>query len=350
MIAEKSDIKFPIVPAETNYWFIRTDGGKLYGAFLSNNEIAVGYPEITMSDMALLKSKEDEGKLINKIKSHYPKHKRPGLIESQLFRFKNDIKKGDFVVIPNASTKEIAIGRVMDDAIFSGKAYTLRRMGKDFPEKGFFKRRKIKWLKQIKRAKINPKLLQMFNSHQTINNATDYGDYIDSSVFSFYQKASSYNLVINVEAEHKLKARDLYDTIVDLMDMSDEILKNKLKNTQYDSREIESQTNLNSPGFIKFISDHRGTLLIMGVLIVGLNGGTMDMGWGDAHMKLGLDKGTIAYVKEYLEDTENREMKKVLTAKLKNLNVKSPAELIQILEAIQKLEGGKESAVKVKKD
>lgn len=96
----------PSIPDDTNYWFIRTDGGKLHYDFKGSNRVGVAYSEISISDLDINpEDKAEVDKLKKKIESKYPDHGRPSLIYTQLARFKFEVKKGDIVLIPSKNTK-----------------------------------------------------------------------------------------------------------------------------------------------------------------------------------------------------------------------------------------------------
>ena len=100
--------------AEKQVWGIHAGRlGEAHSLFLKQNVIAIGWSE--MGDLSRLSPNRDAFK--EKVASTYPTAK-PGAIPNnagQLFRFVHEIKKGDLVVFPSKTDKQIHVGKIEGD-------------------------------------------------------------------------------------------------------------------------------------------------------------------------------------------------------------------------------------------
>src|SRR5579859_5957173 len=96
----------PQVSSKRRYWFVRTNHGLYYEDFLAENFIAIGYDEISLSDIQKANEKGEEGMsfLADKVIKQYGEKARQNYIASQLINFTYRIKKGDVVLIPYYSS------------------------------------------------------------------------------------------------------------------------------------------------------------------------------------------------------------------------------------------------------
>ena len=127
MLEELEDLEkqTPDIGTNAKYWFVRTDGGELYPAFIATGSIAIGYPLIGIDFVGKLEISEPAKEALkNELKKHYPPKEGEdgkvadlsGLQASQLLRFCLEIKRGDVVLIPSFRTAQLSIGIVDDDA------------------------------------------------------------------------------------------------------------------------------------------------------------------------------------------------------------------------------------------
>ncbi|MCQ2010527.1 hypothetical protein NOM01_10920 [Sporolactobacillus sp. STSJ-5] len=249
----------PIVQVDENrgYWLVRTQSGEYHNEFYFDNFVAIDWNEF--SDTKLFEKTEKET-VVELIHKKYPDNKQPGLIYNQIKRFLYEMKIGDVVMIPSENTSHISFGIVDSEVYFDRVSDTAIDEGKC----PFIKRRNVKWIKTVNRDKLDPNLYKMMNSRHTINNANDYAEFIDRTLYSFYVKGNKAHLILNIKKDGKIPAigvARMVDSIVDLIPYLNEILPG----SNFQEDDIEMKATFNSPGII----DLGGIfLLIMGAGMV----------------------------------------------------------------------------------
>ena len=338
----------PHISADAKYWFMRTSGGTLFLPFLGTSSIAMGHKAIKLSFIKGLKD-GDDGK--EALKAELKRHPSPrqndddeaadlsGLHASQLLRFCKEMKRGDVVVAPSAKTEHLLIGFINDDAPFEE---TLKYEGKEYPE--FEKRRKVKWVRNVDGFSINPKLTKLFLNPQAIVDASDYSNWIDPLLYQFFRKGDSFHYVLRVESTEHIKAHILFGAVGDLFDLAKGFAEKESISTDFES--VETRVNLNSPGDVE-LWVHAGvaTMAFLSVIVVCLAGGGLHLNVPFTSHKL-MDlktDGLIAKVNTFLNDGAQRKRSAALTQKLTALNVKTPEQLLELLDAAEKkkTKGGK---------
>jgi restriction system protein len=320
----------PSIGLSTQYWFVRTEGGRLFDAFINNDLIAIGYPKISLKDISNLRPiNKSKDPLKELIALKYPDHKVPGLIASQLRKFTFDINKGDYVIIPSASADYISIGKVTSDKPFT-KELNTKDLKNDLI-KDFNKCISVSWLKTISKFKVNPNLFRLLTSHQAVFSANDYAKWIDSSVYNFYKKDEEYHLVIGVERESRIKAKILFEVYVNLFQLAEKFCtENGIHNSMDD---VGTAINLNSPGNIEF-KGAGAVMVVIGVIMVSLAGGGFEFTIGEKVKGKIETKGVVEKVNEFLNDGSNRGLKNEAAKKLEELKIKKPKDLINVINSI----------------
>lgn len=247
------------------YWLVRTQSGDYYQEFYFDNYIAIGWDEI--SDLEEIINSDNE-KLKEIVSQTYPDEKKPGNVTNQICRFVKDMKKGDIVIIPSKGSTHICFGEVVDNDAYTFNPETLI----DFEEGmcPFYKRRKVKWIKTIRRDDLDPYLYRLLNSHHTITDANDYSDFIDRSLYSFYKKGDTAHVVFEVQETEKIQALDLIKLINTIISTVDEF--NTISNCRLSKEDIDIKINVQSPGPVEF-SGYLPIILVIGVATVALVGG-----------------------------------------------------------------------------
>ncbi|MDA1744042.1 hypothetical protein OWP16_17665 [Bacillus paranthracis] len=319
--------ELPLIPEGRRYWLVRTSGGKYFDDFVSGSYIAISWNEITL---------EDTEKGLNHItelaKSTYEQKSRPAHIANQIYKFSKEITKGDIVLIPSKKSAEIMFGEVVEDDI-----YEEAEAGKE-TEKGkktcpFVKRKKVDWLKKVKRNQLDPYLYRLLYSQHTISNADEYNEFIDRTVNKFYIKGNEANLILEVTQENEILAKDLFSMGTSILNLIDGY--GEYTHSNINSNEIEVKLTLNSPGRIQF----KGPIMvitIIGTIFLALNGGGVEIQNESLNLNINVHTdGLIKNVTEYLDHAQKREaVDTVLQNSLKNLKAESPEELVKLLGTI----------------
>jgi hypothetical protein len=252
------DNNIPIVQVDENrgYWLVRTQAGEYHNEFYFDNFVAIDWNEF--SDPKIFEDTDKET-VVGLIQKKYPDNKQPGLVYNQITRFLYKMKIGDVVMIPSENSSHISFGIITSDVHFTQVSETDVDEGKC----PFIKRRDVKWIKTVSRESLDPNLYKMMNSHHAINNARDYDEFIDRTLYSFYVKGNKAHIILNIKNKGKIPAvgvTKMVDSIVELVPYLNEIGPEDKRDFQED--DIEMKATFNSPGLIALAG---GALLICGI-------------------------------------------------------------------------------------
>lgn len=137
--------------------------GEADSIFLKKNQAALAWEQ--MGDLAALNPTRDAYKecLLKK----YP-GKKPGyypVATGQLFRFAQEMKKGDLIVYPSRSDKRVHIGEVAGDYQYVDKS------AESYPH-----RRIVKWIKDFPRTKFSQGALYEIGSAMSLFQVKNYAE------------------------------------------------------------------------------------------------------------------------------------------------------------------------------
>lgn len=326
-IIEAIVAKCPVIPANSNYWFVRTDGGALYEAFIASRTIAVNYSKISLQAIKKLPNVNKVDALKALIVQRYPEIKNPGFAANQVLRFCDSIKRGDFILSPAAGTSKVALGIVVDDEAFEEEFVV---EDKTYPD--FKLRRRVNWIKSVHRADINPKLFGILYTHQAIVFANGYAKWIDPLFYEFFRKGDDVHFIMDISKHGGINAQTLFGACSELLALVDEVAEKE--DLPQNSSAVDARVNLNSPGTIEFIAAHPATAVaILALAIVFINGGGLKIKFKGFDLHLGGD-GIVKRISGFLNDKTDRATKRTLTEKLRALEVRKPEDVIAILKAI----------------
>ena len=233
-------IDIPNVPIDRNYWLIRTAGGEWYDEFSNDGFIGINWNELTINHCESVNRTEAE--II--ISNYYPESKQPGKIINNIYKFYKQIKSGDLVMIPDQNSKKINFGIVEEDSPYE---ITVSQTKIDEGYCPFIKRRKITWVKEVYRNHFSLKLFRMMQSHNTISNANDYADEIDSILNDFYLKGDTVHYKIRVNKENDLTYQSLRTLVNIPWDLA------KYINSDYNLNDLITTISVQSPGDQKLV-------------------------------------------------------------------------------------------------
>lgn len=249
----------PVTIEERNYWFLRTQGGEYFDEFYMNDYVAIGWDDVP----CLAESDRTE-----KIKADLKDTKgygQPTRVLNQVYRFCNEMKKDDIVIIPSSGSAKLAFGRLEDDNIYE---YTISEEELEENKCPYKRRRKINWLKFGRRNLIDPKLFSFFRNQQALANANDYSEFIERAINPFYIKDNIAHLNLGVHIIKSPKATDIPYYILGLTECTKDI-SNTL-NLPFE--EPESRINVQSDGIIEFLGNIP-TIFLIALAVVALFGG-----------------------------------------------------------------------------
>lgn len=244
-------IEIPKIPANTQFWLIRTESGIFYDEYIDNDFVALSWNNIMPIDIELAKKSQDSKKeLLEHISKEYDS-KQPGMIFNKCNRFINEIKKGDIFMIPDKSNNEITFaiaGEYYEETNLStteAEFIAFKESGwagtfedKDCP---YIKRRRIKRLKSIPGKYINPNLFKALISYHGLSNINDYADDILSSIYPIYIYNHKLSTVFQIRTNKKVDALSYSSFIYN---------STRQINANNELGQISVKSNINSPGNI----------------------------------------------------------------------------------------------------
>jgi len=320
----------PQISSEKKYWLIRTNSGEYYDTFLANNYVAIGYNEISLQAVNELKNASpDHTDVVRNVKNlvietYKENEKRPGLVANQILNFTYNIKKGDVVIIPSSSSNFVSFGEVEETPLMS-----LDYNRKD--ECDYYRRKKIKWIKQLRRNELEPLLFRMFFSHNAVNDVSIYGDLIESTFSNYFIKDEQEHIVLNIQQNENIGALDLFQLGFYLLNSVGDFIKANELNT-LNVGEFDVKVNLNSKGKLKFISKFGKGGMILAIIAVAINGGGGEIGVAN-YFSLNLStNGIIQKVIDYQNESHNREMTEKIINSMDSLMVETPDDVVQLLK------------------
>lgn len=304
------------VSFESNYWLVRTMGGRYYKDFVDNGFIAIGHNEITLRKLQNLNIDEKLAfsELKNDIEEHYQATiKHPGHAASQLIRFVRNIGEGDIIVIPSRGN-QVAICRVIGD-VYEDINATDEHNGCPF-----FKRIPIQVKKLTYRSQMSAKAQLMFNSRHPISDINTYSSYIDNTVLDFYNKGEDTHLLLRINTNSDVTASTFYG-IDELFKLAEGFcLKYGIDGKASD---VTMKVQMESPGWLHFFSRNKRFLGVIGAFILLINGGGLRIDFDNLHIDLSTD-GLIKNVNDYLDREQDREIRHSIKTKLDTLEIKTP--------------------------
>lgn len=377
------------IPADRNYWFVRTYGGKYFDLFRENKAIGLGWKweqEIdpygkstqllqqkdwnTISDgrySVIQPHDEEEIKCIskkisdtlneNKKKSkkrekkdreiasyltlpvlEYVKKAASHQELSKILRFEKTIAIGDIVMIPSYNSQRVMIGQIKSDvetATITNTSYAKNVNSiLTFPSKRI---RRVEWLHStpIPSSKLNPKLIPLLCSQHSLTNATEkYAPSIEQEVYPIYFKNGLYHLNIPVSGKiHKNFGIEAYSELFNVI----EYIRWRFSaehNVDLYSQEIELKLSIQSPGITQWISKNKNVLAYIAVAIIAINGGTLK-GPGGVELSspglLGHAEKIYKYKKEYDLKEQDNNYRKFMTEQMKKNEASNSEDLLMAM-------------------
>lgn len=262
-----------------DYWMVRTDRGKNYDPFLQNGIVALRMPYVSSLFVSqLVNMNLNEVDVINHIKLYFtellanPNNvnledldelREPSTLSkraSQLYSFCLKMRSGDIVLIPSSDSTKISIGLVADDSMVFDE-----RITDQFPIA-----RKVKWINQISKNRLEPGLYRAIGNHQAMTNISKYSESLERNFCSCFMMGNICHYVITFNSE-QIPA-DMF------FGLGQTLLRTlKLLSEQYDLQidisNINLTMNLNSPGRIDFKSTALTAILMMAILTSCSGGG-----------------------------------------------------------------------------
>ncbi|GMR70614.1 hypothetical protein NUITMVRA1_12910 [Aerococcus viridans] len=248
---EENEYNILQIPNDTQYWLVRADGGKYYDEFKFTKSISIKENEIKLEDLRtnekLLVNTEQSLKYYKEVISKiYPNKSKQqiSIIAKKNYNFIEEMKVGDIVLVPSFRSTKFLIGVVTSEVLEKSQNQIDNdlEMGINymFPVSENMKYRKINWVNEVPRSKLNPKILYTLTMHQTIINITDSGDLINNLISPIYIKYGVINVSLSVNTKKPIDSES-WEALYSLV--------NEYRNDNIGER-ITVKSNVESPGFI----------------------------------------------------------------------------------------------------
>ncbi|HET6255147.1 MAG TPA: hypothetical protein VFE32_13795 [Puia sp.] len=306
------------VPANKQYWFIRTYSGEAYNSYLDGGYVGLGYNDVPyeyIKNATALGGSASPAALYNYVQNN-PEYKgqRIGRIVNQLISFNRDVSIGDCVVMPSRNSDILAIGTVESDVYLVKEPGTILLRGKylDLPEK----RRKVRWEKSILKDDPANEIKSISSSHYGITNANFYSDAIEGILSSLFLKNRHACLVIQIDQHEEINAFELNRFLTQLTYF-------------YQQFCVESGVLANEDLTIKIKLQSRGKMLLKASVIAGVIGlaGMVTLS-NNSKVKVDIEKktvegssdGLLKSISDFLDRSEERrERRKIFDDSIANL-------------------------------
>lgn len=263
-----------------HYWMVRTDDGANYKTFAEGGFVALNlrdyptqfltqiehnYPDVSDRIPYIketLITLHREGRInLNYIEGDKSFSSNIGRLAKQIAAMAFLLKRDDIVLIPDHSANRIKIGKVVDDGLVLS----------DNNQSGFSYVRKVEWVMEINKYRLDPCLYKALGAHQAICDITKYAEYIERNYNSYFNINDKYHYVLAVNAEN-ISAWKLSSMVCDILDSVKSISEEN--NLEINVERINFTINVNSPGKFSFVTNSKNAVLIMAI-VASFSGGTI---------------------------------------------------------------------------
>lgn len=263
--------EIPVIPKDTNYWFVRAQGGAYYADFKYNNYIAIGDNEIKLSKLDSIEDRFrlNRQTLIDAYKQLFyeqyaddVKHEKTtkqglSISANKTFSFIEEFEIGDIVMVPDYSSIHFLIGIIISEP-FDHDIDRNLEFDVDYEQCDYEKKRYVYWFKEISREHLSEKMYWLLSAHQTIFNLTKYAEQINPLISSVYAYKGMIYSRIQVRTEEHINADTWF-----------EFQKTVKQGAGSKSSELYIQKDVESPGDITFqtiIDNWEAIVLTLGLL------------------------------------------------------------------------------------
>lgn len=241
-------IKIPKIDEKTNFWMIRSKAGYFYKEYIEKKFIALGWNYIDAS------TSFETGNVVNlkdEIKERYG-DQRPMTSINKCKKFIYEMKDGDYVIIPNEGSTEIAVCTIGEyyeepELDYNKEVVAIKKIENGECEINsvpcpYKKRRAIIILLKISSQRIGYKLLRAISSYHGLSNMNEYAEDILNCVYNCYEYKHDLIYAINIAKNERIKARELSTLLYVTTELFSKIIDENL---------LSVTLNVNSPG--KFV-------------------------------------------------------------------------------------------------
>ena len=302
--------------------------GYFYEEFIDEGYVALGWNYITQNtsfDDKNIKILKDD------IKERYG-DKRPGVAVNKCMRFIEDVKPGDYVLIPNAGGSEVTIGILGEyyenDYDYQKELIAIKKIENKEAEIGrvkcpYCKRHKMKKIMTISSQRLGYKILKGMSSYHGLSDMNDYAIDILNCVYNCYTYQGNMMYSLNIAKKEPIKARELSKLMYGITELFCDLTEEDL---------VTVTVNLNSPGKVTVVLKEgykklkKGAVPLVAIYLVVFGGS----GFGFEFP--GLAGGVINTIEEYRTMDTEIELKKEEFKGKQLENYKTAMEVIKMSE------------------
>lgn len=337
------------IPDNTKYWLVRAGQGEEYEDFKKSGIIGLRYDKLTLDEIHSIKNKpiivqeytmytNKKGKIIKRkrsdkviarekenfhktlykssISKHYKLPKSSiAQIASRIENFVQKMSIGDIVIVPYISSRKFLIGVITSDTYEitieeqqkleekAQKEYEWKlRNNQTFPRKHKVsisrKRRNVKWLNEVDKSELSPKLFYTITMHQSIIDISELGSYIDRKLSTMYIKNGKLHLPLKVTTDETVTSES-WEKIFKLIN------ENKKENEV-----VDVKINVESPGDIVFLQDLQ-TIYEITTCVISIIAGISAVFFGEINTSFIKVKGLIPLAEERKKRKEEQKNLKI---------------------------------------
>lgn len=309
----------PVIKDSINYWFVRTSAGEHFEDFYFGHYIAIGWDKLNNLEKLKASTRDQLKEEVSKL---YKDDSRPGNTASQILKFVNDVKIGDYILIPNASCERISIGIVTSDVyLYEPTDQDLFDILFDGTEIDFLKRRNVKWITKhpLRRWELDPLLLPIIYSYGTIVDANPYSQFINRSIYDMYYRNGELHTVFNMTKPADIPAYYFNHFISSMFEAQK--LYSSITNEEFTPDDIVIKASFNSAGPVELITTAVSGMIILSSIALFINGANLKLKYNIFGMFKGELKisspGLLEKIKQFKElEKENKESLEKITADL----------------------------------
>lgn len=261
------DFSIPQINSDINFWMIRSKGGFFYNEYIKAGFIALGWNYI---DKSMAINSQTVEILKDEIRERYG-DKRPMYAINKCKKFIEDIKEGDYVIIPDMGSTKIAICRIGEyfekEIDYKKEIETISKIeNREYEinqiECPYKKRRKIEVLLEVSENRIGFNIVKALTSYHGLSDMNNYAYDILNCVYDCYSYKDNVVFALNIGKKEPIKPRELATLMYGITGFFGSIIDEEI---------LSTSLNLNSPGKVVILLKKGFSLLKKKVLpLVGI--------------------------------------------------------------------------------
>lgn len=340
--------RVPEIDAERQYWFIRTNRGKFYDDFHYSNSVGIGYNLVSWPQIrkALDHEPNPYNELVKAITAKYPDDfdsKTIGKPAGLFFRFFEEMKAGDVVVMPAGGSSKYAFGIVTDGPPFEVDSSSFD------DEEIYRKRRPVKWIVEKSLYDMDSNLYQAFRAPQALSTLNHYASFIDREMHALYTKSGRTHFRLNIDAEGAINGNDYFPMGSILLQLAEEFRLSAGIDEAF--REIDVRQNVQSKGVLEFISKHRMlTVFLVCASYFALEKGDLEVTKTEVKFHMESSHLTHELLGFYKEFHKQENINTILSGKMSKVDAKLTLDALRIVEGHEPVSQDDDSTLTVKAD